>query len=455
MAGAGAAQARGGRGLGRRRHGDRADHRRPPVKAVTIDPDAIDPEDPELLQDMVTAATNEAIRCAQELAAVEARRPGRRPRRARPARACTPARSLYVTPLPSSASSPSSASCPGIGPRTAQRLAFHILRTDPEDADAAGRRDPRGQGEDRLLRGLLQPRRGAALRDLPRRAPRRVADLRRRGARRRDPGRAHARVPRPLPRARRRAVADRRRRPRGPQASPSSTRASPPPTRRSARSCWPRTRRRPARRPRCTSPRALHERAPDVAVTRLASGPAGRLGPRVRRRGHARARACWAGASCWTPTTSLGRPMSLGTIVMKFGGTSVADAERLKRAAARIVAKREEGYRVVAVLSARGKETDRLIADAFEVSPEPRPARDGHAALDRRARLVRAVRDGDQRPRPPRDLADRLAGRDRHRHLAHQGADPRRARRPHHRGARRGPASCSSPASRASRPPRT
>ena len=39
------------------------------VKAVTIDPDAIDPEDPELLQDMVVAATNEALRSAQELAA--------------------------------------------------------------------------------------------------------------------------------------------------------------------------------------------------------------------------------------------------------------------------------------------------------------------------------------------------------------------------------------------------
>ena len=38
------------------------------IKAVTIDPDAIDPEDPELLQDMVTAATNEAIRSAQKLA---------------------------------------------------------------------------------------------------------------------------------------------------------------------------------------------------------------------------------------------------------------------------------------------------------------------------------------------------------------------------------------------------
>jgi aspartate kinase len=65
--------------------------------------------------------------------------------------------------------------------------------------------------------------------------------------------------------------------------------------------------------------------------------------------------------------------MENGTVVMKFGGTSVADAERLKRAAQRIVAKREAGHRVVAVLSARGKETDRLIADAHEVSPHPDP----------------------------------------------------------------------------------
>ena len=39
------------------------------VQAVTIDPEAIDPEDAELLQDMVIAATNEAIRSAQQLAA--------------------------------------------------------------------------------------------------------------------------------------------------------------------------------------------------------------------------------------------------------------------------------------------------------------------------------------------------------------------------------------------------
>jgi len=58
---------------------------------------------------------------------------------------------------------------------------------------------------------------------------------------------------------------------------------------------------------------------------------------------------------------------------MKFGGTSVADAERIKRAAGRIVAKCQEGHRVVAVLSARGKTTDELIAMAEEVSPEPDP----------------------------------------------------------------------------------
>jgi aspartate kinase len=59
------------------------------------------------------------------------------------------------------------------------------------------------------------------------------------------------------------------------------------------------------------------------------------------------------------------------TVVMKFGGTSVANAERLKRAAQRIVAQRENGNRVVAVLSARGKTTDELIAMAEEISPHP------------------------------------------------------------------------------------
>ena len=39
------------------------------VKSIAIDPEAVDPEDVEMLQDMVLAAANEALRSAQELAA--------------------------------------------------------------------------------------------------------------------------------------------------------------------------------------------------------------------------------------------------------------------------------------------------------------------------------------------------------------------------------------------------
>jgi aspartate kinase len=63
----------------------------------------------------------------------------------------------------------------------------------------------------------------------------------------------------------------------------------------------------------------------------------------------------------------------LGTVVMKFGGTSVSDTERLKAVAARIVAAREAGSRVVAVLSAMGDSTDDLIALAYEISSRPHP----------------------------------------------------------------------------------
>ncbi|MGH2991359.1 MAG: aspartate kinase [Solirubrobacterales bacterium] len=60
-------------------------------------------------------------------------------------------------------------------------------------------------------------------------------------------------------------------------------------------------------------------------------------------------------------------------VVMKFGGTSVAEPDDIRRAARRIVAARERGSRVVAVLSARGKGTDDLVAMAREVSERPEP----------------------------------------------------------------------------------
>jgi aspartate kinase len=63
----------------------------------------------------------------------------------------------------------------------------------------------------------------------------------------------------------------------------------------------------------------------------------------------------------------------LGTVVMKFGGTSVADPEKLKRVAARLVAARDEGHRVVGVLSAMGGTTDELLDLARQISAAPHP----------------------------------------------------------------------------------
>jgi aspartate kinase len=58
-------------------------------------------------------------------------------------------------------------------------------------------------------------------------------------------------------------------------------------------------------------------------------------------------------------------------LVMKFGGSSVADPEKVKHVARRIVAAKEAGSQVVGTVSAMGKTTDSLIALAHEVSPSP------------------------------------------------------------------------------------
>jgi aspartate kinase len=63
----------------------------------------------------------------------------------------------------------------------------------------------------------------------------------------------------------------------------------------------------------------------------------------------------------------------VGTVVMKFGGTSVADPDKLKKVARRLVAAREDGSRVVAVLSAMGSTTDELLDLARRVSARPEP----------------------------------------------------------------------------------
>ena len=64
---------------------------------------------------------------------------------------------------------------------------------------------------------------------------------------------------------------------------------------------------------------------------------------------------------------------STGVVVMKFGGTSVADTEKIREVARRLVRAREAGRRVVGVLSAMGDTTDELIRLAHEISPQPHP----------------------------------------------------------------------------------
>ena len=61
----------------------------------------------------------------------------------------------------------------------------------------------------------------------------------------------------------------------------------------------------------------------------------------------------------------------MALVVQKYGGSSVANAERIKRVAERIVAARKGGDDVVVVVSAMGDTTDELMELANQVSPLP------------------------------------------------------------------------------------
>jgi aspartate kinase len=64
---------------------------------------------------------------------------------------------------------------------------------------------------------------------------------------------------------------------------------------------------------------------------------------------------------------------SYDTVVMKFGGSSVADPAKVRHVAQRFVDAKRRGLRVVGTVSAMGKTTDTLIALANDVSPHPNP----------------------------------------------------------------------------------
>ena len=80
----------------------------------------------------------------------------------------------------------------------------------------------------------------------------------------------------------------------------------------------------------------------------------------------------------------------MGIVVQKYGGSSVADAEGIKRVARRIVETKKLGNQVVVVVSAMGDTTDELIDLANEVSPLP-PARELDMLLTAGERISMAV----------------------------------------------------------------
>ncbi|WP_090304734.1 aspartate kinase [Eubacterium aggregans] len=61
----------------------------------------------------------------------------------------------------------------------------------------------------------------------------------------------------------------------------------------------------------------------------------------------------------------------MGTIVQKYGGTSMGSIERIQNVARRVIAKKEKGNRMVVVVSAMGKKTDELVKMAYEINEHP------------------------------------------------------------------------------------
>jgi len=80
----------------------------------------------------------------------------------------------------------------------------------------------------------------------------------------------------------------------------------------------------------------------------------------------------------------------VGLVVQKYGGSSVATAERIKRVAERIVATRAAGHDVVVVVSAMGDSTDELLDLAQQVAPVP-PARELDMLLTSGERISNAL----------------------------------------------------------------
>ena len=122
--------------------------------------------------------------------------------------------------------------------------------------------------------------------------------------------------------------------------------------------------------------------------------------------------------------------MDFDTVVMKFGGSSVADPAKIQHVARRLVEAKQRGLRVVGTVSAMGKTTDGLIDLAHQVSPTPN-AREFDMLLSTGERIAcalvaMAIHDLGQEAL---SLTGSQAGHP-HRRRAHEGQDSRDQGRP-------------------------
>jgi len=82
--------------------------------------------------------------------------------------------------------------------------------------------------------------------------------------------------------------------------------------------------------------------------------------------------------------------MDSGLVVQKFGGSSLSSAERITRAATRVIGKKNQGLDVIVVVSAMGRVTDELLDLALEITPRP-PSRELDMLLTAGERMSMAL----------------------------------------------------------------
>ncbi len=130
----------------------------------------------------------------------------------------------------------------------------------------------------------------------------------------------------------------------------------------------------------------------------------------------------------------------MGLVVQKYGGSSVSDAERIKRVAERIVATKKDGHDVCVVVSRHGRHHRRAARPrAAGVAAAARAASSTCSSPPASASRWRCWRWPSRPSGASAQVVHRQPGRRHHRLGARQGADHRRHAGPHHRGDRQGP----------------